>query len=391
MSAPPVFQSAPLAIKYRAFISYAHADTRETRWLHKQLEAFKIDRDLVGRPTPGGPIPKSLRPIFRDRDDFTAGHTLSGQTLAALDASAALIVICSPACAKSHYVNEEIRLFKQHHPDRPVIPVIIAGRPASSPLPVPLRGEGRDSGARSVTGVEGEGQQQAKVALWATPHALPAAAPHPDPLPMPEQSMGIGDDIECFPPALRFLVDANGTITASPAEVLAADIRDDGDGRALAVAKVVASLIGVSTDEVRKRQEIAWRRTTTIASRLAKGDPGNAGWQRHLSVSYEKVGDVWKAQGNLPEALKSYRDSREISERLAKADPGNAGWQRDLAINYQKLGLTLQQQGSRDDALANFRSGSTIMTRLTALSPDNAIWKSDAAFFAARIAKLEGK
>ena len=38
--------------------------------------------------TGAGPIPKSLRPIFRDRDEFTAGHRLAEQTIAALDASA---------------------------------------------------------------------------------------------------------------------------------------------------------------------------------------------------------------------------------------------------------------------------------------------------------------
>ncbi len=66
-----------------------------------------------------------------------------------------------------------------------------------------------------------------------------------------------------------------------------------------------------------------------IADRLARADPGNAGWQRDLSVFYIKVGDVLVAQGNLPEALKSYRDGLAICDRLARADPGNAGWQRD--------------------------------------------------------------
>ena len=47
--------------------------------------------------------------------------------------------------------------------------------------------------------------------------------------------------------------------------------------------------------------------------RLAKSDPGNAGWQRDLSVSYDKVGDVQVAQGDLPAALKSYRDSLAIA------------------------------------------------------------------------------
>jgi hypothetical protein len=42
-----------------------------------------------------------------------------------------------------------------------------------------------------------------------------------------------------------------------------------------------------------------------------------SGWQRDLSVSYNKVGDVLVAQGKLDEALKSYRDSLAIAERLA--------------------------------------------------------------------------
>jgi hypothetical protein len=46
---------------------------------------------------------------------------------------------------------------------------------------------------------------------------------------------------------------------------------------------------------------------------------------------------VLVAQGNLPEALKSFRDGLAIRDRLAKADPGNAGWQFDLVISNWKL------------------------------------------------------
>jgi hypothetical protein len=123
-----------VAYKFRAFISYSHADTCWAKWLHRALEGFRIDKDLVGRETATGTIPKSLRPIFRDRDDFTAGHTLTDQTLAALNASHALIVICSPSAAKSEYVTEEIRLFKSRHPDRPVIPLIVDGKPGDTEL-----------------------------------------------------------------------------------------------------------------------------------------------------------------------------------------------------------------------------------------------------------------
>jgi alkanesulfonate monooxygenase SsuD/methylene tetrahydromethanopterin reductase-like flavin-dependent oxidoreductase (luciferase family) len=46
-----------------------------------------------------------------------------------------------------------------------------------------------------------------------------------------------------------------------------------------------------------------------------------------LSVSHDRIGDVQRAQGDLTAALTSYQASLAIAERLAKADPGNAGWQ----------------------------------------------------------------
>ena len=82
-----------------------------------------------------------------------------------------------------------------------------------------------------------------------------------------------------------------------------------------------------------------------IIDRLAKSDPGNAGWQHDLSVAYDKVGDVQMAQGDLAGALKSYNDSLAISDRLAKSDPGNAGWQRDLSASYDKVGDVQLAQG----------------------------------------------
>ena len=51
------FMSTPPILTYRAFLSYAHADTRWTKWLHGQFESFRIDKDLAGRITPMGPVP----------------------------------------------------------------------------------------------------------------------------------------------------------------------------------------------------------------------------------------------------------------------------------------------------------------------------------------------
>jgi predicted negative regulator of RcsB-dependent stress response len=84
----------------------------------------------------------------------------------------------------------------------------------------------------------------------------------------------------------------------------------------------------------------SFRDGLAIADRLAKADPGNASWQRDLSVSYERVGDVLVAQGNLPEALKSYQARQDIIYRLATADPGNASWQRDLSVSYPMFDIS---------------------------------------------------
>jgi tetratricopeptide (TPR) repeat protein len=128
-----------------------------------------------------------------------------------------------------------------------------------------------------------------------------------------------------------------------------------------------------------------YRDSLAIVDRLAKSDPGNAGWQRDLSVSYDRIGNVLVAQGHLPEALKSYRDSLAIADRLAKADPGNAGWQRDLSVSYKKVGDVFQRSKDKPKALDALRRGREIMLRMTKLSPDNATWKSDLAWFDGQI------
>jgi hypothetical protein len=50
---------------------------------------------------------------------------------------------------------------------------------------------------------------------------------------------------------------------------------------------------------------------------------------------------VQQAQGDLAAALTSYQADLAIAERLAKADPGNAGWQRDLSASFTKLAVGL--------------------------------------------------
>ena len=106
--------------RYRAFISYSHADARFAAWLHRKLEHW---------PLPGQP---RLTPIFIDRAELAAGPDLSSQVREALAGSAALIVLASPAARSSQWVAQEVSLFRELHPDRPVLAALLKGEPGDA-------------------------------------------------------------------------------------------------------------------------------------------------------------------------------------------------------------------------------------------------------------------
>jgi tetratricopeptide (TPR) repeat protein len=429
------------AIKYRAFLSYSHRDAAWAKWLQGALERYRIDKDLVGRQTATGGVPKTLRPIFRDRDDFSAGHSLTEQTLAALEASQFLVVLCSPDAARSKYVNEEIRHFKGMGRVDRVIPIIVDGKPEDS-------------------------------------------------------------ERECFPAALRFKIGSDGALTKEREEPIAADARPEGDGKEIAKLKVVAGLLGLGLDEVVRRAErarqrhnrllasnalvflflagsatgsgiAAWKyftksedlREVTVenacdlapkvevwfnefgtsidrlidllkdseqrletavqkggdspklrhckaqtlihfadghrtlgdteqslnrakeASSLLEGlvesQPRELAWRHDLMKAYRKVGDGLDEQGFSTDALNWYRRSLDIGLGLtavAAADPKTAEWQHDLSIAYNKIGdVLLFKLRNSTDALGYYRNSLAIRQRLAEADPKNPLWQRDVA------------
>jgi tetratricopeptide (TPR) repeat protein len=108
-------------------------------------------------------------------------------------------------------------------------------------------------------------------------------------------------------------------------------------------------------------------------------------------MSYTKIGDVLVAQGQLPDAMKVFRDGLAIAERLAKADPGNAGWQRDLAVSFGLVAKIEQRSGEMEKARQGYQNARDIIERLMKLSPDNAILPKDLAYYDAQLAALDGR
>jgi hypothetical protein len=96
---------------------------------------------------------------------------------------------------------------------------------------------------------------------------------------------------------------------------------------------------------------------------------------------------VQEAQGDLKAALKSYSDDLAITERLAKSDPGNAGWQRDLSVSYAKLADAYSKSNETAKGRDALAAGRAIIGKLVEQHPDQAQWKQDLTWFDARIAE----
>ena len=91
-----------------------------------------------------------------------------------------------------------------------------------------------------------------------------------------------------------------------------------------------------------------WPPTATslaIAEALAARDPANTEWQRDLSVSHDRIGDVLVAQGDGPGRWPPTATGLAIREALAARDPANTEWQRDLSVSHNKIGDVLVAQG----------------------------------------------
>lgn len=187
-------------IQYRAFISYSHRDAAWAAWLHRSLERYRPPKSLIGTSTARGEVPKRLVPIFKDRDELPSATDLGVLINAALQGSAAQIIVCSPQSAKSKWVNEEILAFKRLGREDRIFCIIVDGEPNASDLP----------------GREAE---------------------------------------ECFPPALRFRLGSDGNLSTARTEPIAADARPGKDGKNNAKLKLISGLLGVGYDTLRRREQ----------------------------------------------------------------------------------------------------------------------------------------
>lgn len=144
----PAAAGSAVNYTYDAFISYRHdpIDSAAAAALQKNLEHFHAPHSsgsiFSALPFPGkdekdikgGKDGKEtrIRRVFLDKEEMTAGSSLSLALQEALRQSEWLIVICSPAAKNSFWVDLEIRTFLKTHDRHRILTVLTQGEPADS-------------------------------------------------------------------------------------------------------------------------------------------------------------------------------------------------------------------------------------------------------------------
>ena len=327
--------SAPLeSSRYFAFISYSHHDKAWAVWLHRALETYRVPRRLVGQRTSAGVIPRRMLPIFRDRDELASAADLGSKVNEGLARSANLIVICSPHAAVSRWVNAEVLAYKRLGHAARIFCLIVDG----------------ESNAGAVSGREAR---------------------------------------ECFVPALRRAVGPDGELTGDPAEPLAADARPDKDGRGNAKLKLIAGMLGVGFDALKRRElqrrnrrlavaaglaavALAFTTILAISAVIARHDAERRQKQAEELVDFmlgdlnDKLGevhrlDIMQAVDDKAMAYFSSLPTKDVTDAALT--------QRVTAL--EKIGSVRMDQGQIPLALDSYRAASALAGDLVQRAPDD--------------------
>ena len=80
------------------------------------------------------------------------------------------------------------------------------------------------------------------------------------------------------------------------------------------------------------------------------------GVQRQRAAAITNAGNVLDGQGKLAEAIAKYQEALRLQKEIAAARPNDPQAHDDLFVSYKKLGDALREQGDLDAALTNYRA-----------------------------------
>ncbi|WP_460711864.1 TIR domain-containing protein [Lysobacter terrae] len=405
-------------MRFRAFLSYSHADAEWARWLLRRLETYRVPSRLVGVRGAHGEIESRLGKFFRDRDELPSSGDLGGTIREALGESAALIVICSPAAAQSRWVNAEIEAFRASGRGDRVLCFVVAGEPGSTdaalqcfppavtrasdgsvvePLAADARreGDGRERAfLKLVAGLLGvgydelarrEAQRRQRRLAWVAAFAVigmfvmgsltvMALRARDEAERQRAQAEGliefmIGDLRKKLEPVGR--LEVMDSVGEKALQYYAGQKLDDLDADALGRRARALHLIGEIHDlrgQMDEAYEVFQQASLSTQQLLARA-PNDQQRMFDHAQSVFWVGYIAWQRGKLDVAKNYFEQYRDLAQRLVAADPAKPEWQTELAWAHSNLGTLALDQNHVDSAIDHFEKFLAITTALVKAQP----------------------
>ena len=355
--------------RFAAFISYSHANAESAALLQRRLERYRLPPQVAAEK---GERNRAIGRIFRDREDLAAAPSLTDAIKEALAASDALIVICSPAAKASRWVAEEIALFRQINPGRPVLAALVDGEPADAlpealtdgglePLAADLRkaGDGWSLGfLKIVAGIAGvqldslvqrDAQRRVRRVTWITLAAVSA---------MLVMAVMTSFAIQARNEAARQRASAEGLVEYMLTDlrtklkgVNRLDVMEGVNERAMAHYRQQGDLASLPADSLEQRARIL----------LAMGEDDQS----------RNKNDI---------ALAKFEEAHRATAALLAREPSNS--QRIFAHAQSEywVGYAAFRANQPDKTLRHFLEYKRLADRLVALEPEKAEWHREVGY-----------
>ena len=376
---------------YFAFLSYSHRDEALARWLHESLEKFRTPSSLIGLLTEHGAVPRRLTPIFRDVGELPAADDLGTEIRSALAASRFLVVLCSPDAAKSRWTNAEIELFKRVRPEGCVLAAIVAGEPFASDVPGREHEECLPRALRYRYDRRGRATAKRAEPLAADLRGG-GEARRLGFLKLVAGMLGVGLDDLVQRHALRrqrhfALVAAAslaGMVFASGLAIMALDARDAARDQ----RREAESLVGYMLGDLRTKLDPLGRLDVldSVGARaLAYYEMQDTGSLPDESLAQRSkaltlMGEIANTRGDLPTALRLYREAHAGTAESLRRDPDNPQRLFDHAQNVFWIGYIDWQRGQLDRAAGSFLTYRRLAERMMALEPLEPRWRLEGKY-----------
>jgi len=119
----------------------------------------------------------------------------------------------------------------------------------------------------------------------------------------------------------------------------------------------------------------AYAESQEICERLVAAMPGDAVYQQDLADCLGRVGDLYKADGNVAKARGSYQRCLQISESLLSRDETSPVRRQQLALTFQRLAEATALSDKSQEALGYYKVSCDIFERLLETNGRNVTWQ----------------